>query len=469
MANPITMIPTGPRLLLVLGVVLVGFAGALATYAPVWILLLCTGVLGLIWVLRSNPAHTPPRWLVAFIVVLVFGELLPNASGIVIQMLALVGGFVYWVTRPKEERRGGRVVFWALTIVAFWAVLSLHPNIPSAMVGVQGFAKSALAVAGVAWGCAIPSQQRDRMEKIIVGAVSAGILVSIVAHYWIPQISDLASRRADVYTGMLLGNERMQGIFAGPFHVAIAGLFLISWALVRYRTWPRLALLIGAVGLVGGYLSLVRTAYVALALVLLVYVVIAGSFAASTRRIAIALLAGTAGVAIFSMFPAAQSLGGVAGTLVDFQNDSRFLNRLPGYGRALEMVGESPFVGWGAGSAGDTLGTEFPPGFTHVTAHNLVLKIAVEGGLVGIVLWVCLIVAVFGAITWGSERAQVAVLCLVAMFGLGLTGSAIEAAPISFFIFFMVGLACRSSEQKIDFAPSQVSKSTNADQSILTR
>jgi O-antigen ligase len=307
-------------------------------------------------------------------------------------------------------------------------------------VGLLGFRKTALAVAGLVYGCAMVERHRWAAERFIILALTAAIGVSIVAHQWFPSIEQMVTSRdaADVYTGLYDGEARLQGVFAGPFHAAACGVLLVGWALVRWRSsfWlPKAALVLGALGT---YLTMVRTAFVAIGLVVLLLVFLSTSFGKFMKRALLVAALGCTGL-FFAMASDAPVLD-LIGSIADFSTDSRFLNRLPGYDDGMQMFSDSPIWGWGAGSAGDTLGPLMDPGL-HVTPHNLLLKIAVEGGLIGLILWSGLIIAVWRAVKPRTPSGRMAIAALGGLFGMGLTGSAIETLPVSYLLFALVGLA----------------------------
>jgi O-antigen ligase len=398
----------------------------------------------LLWpVLHARTDAFPHRW-VLFIILFTGSSVLPGQVSAPLQGVALVGAVIEWFRIPAAQRRGPQVVFCSLLILAFWAALVFHPNIPSLTVGLLGFRKTVLAFAGLIAGCAVPSRHVRRAELLIVSVLAGSLVVSIVIHLVSPAAEQIVTRAAAASTASFGGEARLQGIFAGPFHVAIAGVFLFGWALVRFQTYRGLALLAGGVGLVAVYLTLVRTAYVACVVVLLAYLLLSGSAKIMIRRSAqLAALLG----AIAAVWLAA---GGRAGNVVDSiagaATDQRFLNRFPGYEQGFRMIEESPFWGWGAGSAGDTLGTWFGPGRLHVTPHNVALKVAVEGGLIGLALCVLLFVYVISSIDRKSDGGKVAILGLVALGVMGSTVSATEALPVSYLILCVVGLAVRHTE-----------------------
>lgn len=118
------------------------------------------------------------------------------------------------------------------------------------------------------------------------------------------------------------------------------------------------------------------------------------------------------------------------------------------------MFFDSPVYGWGSGSAGDTLGSAFAGG-EHVTPHNILLKFAVEGGLIGLALLGAVVASIVSGLTWRSVHGQLATVSAVGLLAMGITGSAIDTLPVSYLALMLVGLGigitntdrrtCRSS------------------------
>ncbi|WP_235565049.1 O-antigen ligase family protein [Arthrobacter sp. Soil764] len=404
---------------------------------------LLAAILGLMWLVWPRKEGAIPRRYVVFLSAFAFSSVLPQSVGLPLQIVALVGAFLEWLCTPAAERRGNGVVLTAGLFIGFWALLMFHPNVPDISTGLLGFRKTALAVAGVVFGCAIRERLRVPVERLVINLVTSVLGLSIVGHLWIPAINKLFPKNdADMYTGLYGGEVRMQGLFAGPFHAAIAGVFLIGWAIVRWRSsrvLPKVVLVVGALGM---YLTLVRTAYIAVALVVAALVILASSFVSFMKRLGI-----VSGLALVALMFVEAFGGGKVLTVIEsignFATDGRFLNRLPEYALGFKMFGESQLVGKGAGSAGDTLGPAFGA-HEHVTPHNLLLKILVEGGAIGMSLWLLLIMVLWHALDTRTPPGSLAVVSVLGMFGLGLTGSAIEALPVTYLIFMVAGLGVRA-------------------------
>jgi O-antigen ligase len=404
--------------------------------------LVVPAIFAVVWfVLPRNAYWLPRRWVI-LLTALMFTSILPTSIGATLQVLVLVGAFGEWIFGSRE-RRGSTLVF-ALTFltVFYWALLIFHPNVQEVTTGILGFRKSVLALGGLVLGCAIPSNQRLSAERQVAALLIIALSVSIIGHLWVPAIPELVERgTADIYTSLYGTEQRMEGIFAGPFHAAAAGVLLTGWALVRWKTGGWLAKVGMFIGLFGTYLTLVRAAYVAVILCVIALILMSGSISSFAKRVT-----GLAAIGIVIVV-VAESLGlrvlDMGGTILDYDSDNRFLNRLPGYTQGIQMLGESPFIGWGAGSAGDTLDGAFSQG-DHLTSHNLVLKMLVEGGLLGGLLWLALLIAVWKRLDRRSPSGQLAVISLVGLLAFGLTGSAIEALPVTYFLMMLVGLGLQS-------------------------
>lgn len=396
-------------------------------------------VLGLLWLAYPRGDADLPRRYVLFLAAFAFSSVLPTSVGLPLQILALVGAFAEWLFSSPPERRGNGVVLLSALFVGFWALLIFHPNVPDVSTGILGFRKTALAVAGVVFGCAISERHRAPMERLVIKLVTLVLGLSIVGHLWLPAINAFSPKNdADIYTGLYGGEARLQGLFAGPFHAAIAGVFLVGWALVRWRSsriLPKVVLIVGAAGM---YLTLVRTAYIAVGLVVAALVILATSFTSFLKRASLVVGLGMFALMFVEAFGGGKILTVIA-SIGNFATDGRFLNRLPEYEYGMKMFAESPLFGMGAGSAGDTLGQAFGANL-HVTPHNLLLKILVEGGAVGIILWLLLLWAIWTSIDTRTGSGALAVVSILGLFGLGLTGSAIEALPVTYLIFMVAGL-----------------------------
>ncbi|ORI19567.1 hypothetical protein BJD99_00250 [Rhodococcus sp. 1163] len=392
----------------------------------------------LAWSVIPRKDDALPRRIVLFVGAFTFGSLVGTNFGLIIQIAALAGAFLEWICTPAALRRGGVVVAWTFALIGFWALLMFHPNVQDFETGLLGFRKSVLAFAGLVLGLAMRPAWIPKLELLIVKFTAAAVSVSILAHFVFPGISSSILRAAGRYTAVYDGNDRLQGIYAGPFHAAAAGLLLVGWALVRWNVHRKSAMFVGALGLVCMYFTFVRSAYVALAIMIVAAVLLSGKLAVASRRFAWVALLGIIGYAALVSVGDDEILE-TAGSITDFSSDSRFLNRIPTWQDAYQNFADSMFYGWGAGSAGDTMGDAFIGG-VHVTPHNMILKFAVEGGLIGLFLLAGLVVVVFRRVQWTSEQGRLGVVSLLVVLGMGLTVSSIDMLPVSYFAMTLLGL-----------------------------
>jgi O-antigen ligase len=404
------------------------------------------------WLVVPARANSTPKWFTLFLLALIFSTALPSFASYGVQFLALAGGFAYWLRLPKAERRGSAVVGWAALIIAFWVLLIVHPNVPDIEVGILGFRKTVLCVAGVVAGASISKALIPAVERTVIKLLTFAMTVSIALHLFAPGVEASIGRSAGEYTALYGGEARLQGIFAGPFHVALGCLLLIGWGLVRIKSQRLLAATALTIGIIGMYLSLVRTAYVAVALVLIVIIFMAPTFNRFVVQVSsVALLLVVGGAILVTVNPSALA---VVDSVAEFSSDSRFQGRFPGYEYGIQLVQQSPLFGWGSGSAGDTLEGYFF-GAYHVTSHNIILKILVEGGLIGLTLWGAFFVSMMRRMSRSNPRTVVAAASLAAIIGMGMTVASLETLPLSYLAFFLVGLALEHAPVRRVKAPAE--------------
>lgn len=382
-----------------------------------------------------------PILYVAFFFLFTFSSLLPSAINLPLQITALLAGFVVWIQGDQAARAGTSVVLLTGCIVAFWFLLMWHPNVPTPSVAIIGFRKSVLALSGVVLGCAIPRRYLSASNRQLAVIMGLAVALSVIAHMWIPALLKLsASNASDVYTSVFRGQARMHGVFIGPFHAALAASFLIIWGMINWNAKGPVAKILVLVGVVGLYLTLVRTAYVALLGAGILFLLLSDNVSTFSRKI-LGLAVAALSVVLLSYLFNFDAFK-IVRTIAEIDNDQRFLSRFNDYRAGIEYFLQSPLIGWGAGAAGDTLGHAFG-GNVHITSHNLAMKIIVEGGVIGAALWMAFVGTVVCSIDRRTGQGKTALLCLALIFAMGLTGSAIEALPVTYILMVYVGLGVR--------------------------
>ena len=335
-----------------------------------------------------------PLGTAALLIVFV-GDPFGNVVNAVALVLVVIAALQVLTTKPASATTNTVILALAAMMLAIATLQILHPNVPSLTIGILGFRKSAMVLLGVIIGVGWRGSRVYGLRLAwwcLFGAAS----LSLVVHLAFPSIEQSISRSADKYTSLLGGVERMQGLFAGPFHVSMVGVFLVlsasvSTGLVHRRSVRYAAV---AVGLSCIYFSQVRTGLVALGLGLIVMLLITGTAQQWAGRMF--LFCGLALLGIAFVKPLteyANQFTALRLILDGGLDDSRFTTRFDSWASGLDMVDRSPLFGNGSGSAGDTLGSYFAAG-DHVTSHNTLLKYAVEGGLIQAMLFLLLCIAI---------------------------------------------------------------------------
>lgn len=383
---------------------------------------------------NSNTAL--PALAAALLLSLAFESVLPDIVSFVVELAVLIYGFLWWSRARTGSTLETKIALLVLILFFYWFLLgALHPNVPSLYAGAVGWRKAVLPLGGIFMGMAARSTLRVKLERAVVGVLGSALAASVLLHIYFPSLESEVSRGADVYTSLIAGQARLQGVFSGPFHIALASLVVLAWAMVRIRRFPFLGLSLATVGAIALYLSLVRTGFVAVGVLVAIYVLVQGGSSRRLARFMAATAVATGAYFVFVSTPESvlilESLGGAS-------SDSRLLNRFPGYEAALDLVADSPIFGWGAGSAGDTIAQLFV-GSVHLTPHNILLKMLFEGGIIGLAIFATLVVTLLSNLLKGGEAGKSGLMALTALLVMGLTGSAIEAMPVAYFVFVLVG------------------------------
>jgi O-antigen ligase len=369
-----------------------------------------------------------------------------GAAGVLGAGMLSVLFLVVWArglrTLPVANRQ---LATLAMLVAAYWALLVIHPNVPDLWTGLLGWRKSCLMVVALGVGLVWPTA-RGSVRINLIRLLTVACAVSLAVHVLAPGLEQSITRAAVVSTSQLMGEVRMQGLFAGPFHVSMAAAFLVVTSVFQIRTGTNrptwiLAILVGIGCLVE---ARVRTGYLVVAMGLLIALSMrvggrrGGRFVAS---VALWLLVAAIALELLGYSPISRlaGVGEVLESILNAGNDQRFTYRFETWRQAWVLIQERSLLGWGAGSAGDTLGQVFVNG-RHVTPHNVVIKYLVEGGLIGATLVIVLVIGV-GVTAALRGRDPFAIASFVVLLGFGTTGSAVEAIPVTVVIGVVAGLS----------------------------
>jgi len=416
----------------VIGLIAAVFLGFAVMTRPAPVVLMIVIVVIFAW--PRTPAAAP-RSVVVLLAAAFLTGFLPGVISLSVQ-LALSGIALVWSIRSSRTR-SSEVPGFVLLIVVWWALLLFHPNVPDLSTGILGLRKSTFALVGLVLGWSWPDTSRSRVEQVVVSLLVTSLAGSLALHWFAPGAEAGIVRMAAADTARFAGQQRLQGLFAGPFHAALAASFLCVWAAARWSQRRVMATLAFGIGAIALNQTAVRTGYVAVLVGLLALPLASATTRARVKQISAALMIVVIGTLVFSS-------GGVdpdasVASLTSLSSDTRFQNRIPQMQRALKLIFRSPVVGWGPGSAGDAMGDRFGVDRVHVTAHNVALKLGVEGGLIGVLLFGALVLALWRRIEWRSSRGVGALCAVSIMIPFGLTGSMIDALPVTLVLFALVG------------------------------
>lgn len=239
------------------------------------------------------------------------------------------------------------------------------------------------------------------------------------------------------YTFKIRGEQRAGSVFSSPFTFGMAGLLLYVLCEHMYRQkripWA-MHLIAGAVAIGGVVASGTRTT-------LIVFAALIAYFHMRMLLILLVPLSVAVGIYAETQFKS----GEIDRFVGMYVTDDRFTTRGDSYTEAMSAFRGSPsayLIGFGSGSAGDTLSTKYiEQSYISLTSHNIFLKYLFEYGIPGLV--VCCLVFI---VAWRDARTsetgtQLLRPLLILLILCGLSFSAVEAWPVGVYIGLVIGCA----------------------------
>lgn len=388
-------------------------------------------------------------WPLATLLPLLAGALLtPQPLALVAQAgtMLLAAGLCLSAILRRDSRAPIALAFLAL--LGYWTLQIFNSNVPDIETGLLGLRKTAVVFAGLVVGVFWPYGSTPKIETWLIRLLVAMGILALGVHFLLPGLEQSFSRGADEYTALFNGEERMQGFFPGPFHVALLGAFVTVWGAYAYAA-RTVAPMESAVYLVAGLAILlqasVRTGFVTVAIgIVLLPLLRSGRRASRLRTTGLtALLVLLACVLLATEVFQNDAISSIS----QLSGDQRALGRLDTWAESITAIQASPVIGWGAGAAGSTLGPAFGGG-VHVTSHNAALAWGVEGGLVGLMLVAVLLMSLLARSSELLSAAHPASAAVIAFVVFGLTGEVGEALPVSLFLAIVVGLRARTPQKE---------------------
>lgn len=357
----------------------------------------------------------------------------------------------------------------AATFVAFAVVEIFNPNVPSVLVGVEGFRKTAFTVAGYAIVRLTPGFDGERFVRLVaLGAIPA-LVWSIrqwLAPFGVEQliIDSSGVSSTSFHSGTVL---RAFAPTASPFHLGIlAGAVAIIAAVFRtpIRVWGTVALIAAfALGLSLTRANIIAT-IVALAVVATVQVIrqrrpwlVGAGVLIGALTVVVALGAAssrppyrvdpppTAGA---TQTPAAGATNGAGGdggiALPDPTKDKSLRFRFQFWEAQLNAFVDQPLIGYGTSAAADGFGRLYAGrDSVRFEPHSIYLKILLEQGVIGAIVFGLLLLALGFLAVRGQIRGTpfdlIALGVIVLLLVSGLTGPMLDAYPFNLFFWIIVG------------------------------
>ena len=381
---------------------------------------------------------------------------------VILLMLVFLGLTILY----KEKPRIGIIDVLVFSFITYAFIWMFHPNIPSIEAGLEGFRKFAFMASGLFIG-----RYWFRTTKSIYHLVNFMLVVpTIIALYGIKQFlfpTSLDFRLIDLSTGssgtyLMGGHIRAFSTLSGPFHL---GILLVGSALlimgilisgIRRSLLLYIALIIqisslimtvtksNMFALVAGSLTLVmlltrrplRTLIRLISLGIIIILIVYGAFLATANS---------------PQFKTVHQ--GIQDLLNPVQAET-FVYRLGLWqDEVLPLILESPWTGYGTGSAGEGLAFYFDgTNSIHVSAHNQYFKIIFELGIPGFLIFISFLSVCFFAIFRHRRRLKEPFLKVFNSWALaftvgilvsGLAGSMLDAYPVNLIYWIVLGIATR--------------------------
>jgi O-antigen ligase len=435
----------GVRLALAAGFAIV--VGATASVAPLVPLALC-GVLAaglvVIWL--------TPRLGLAMAILLpasMAGLFVPRSAATLVQGLVLLYAAFLVAAAFQRRSRAAPAALAALGVLAVWLLFALNPNTPSLSVAVAGARKVGFVYVALALGLLWAHGRTVSVERTLARILLVIGGAALLLHLGAPGVESGFARSAGEFTEEFAGQKRMTGFYGGPFHISLLGAFLVLWGWHSFLSKAESGRVAAAFALIGVallYFAEVRTGYLAVALGVLLTLLLRPS-PGRTRGQSAALTVLVAIVVAFLLASGTISSEAIS-SLGHLGSDSRVESRVETFGAAFDLIRHSPLVGWGPGSAGSGVSQYFFL-HQHVTSHNMLVGILVEGGIVGLAV-AALPFVLFARLSRGLRSvSHPAAAAAIALLAFAFSTDVFEALPVSFALILLIGLRGREDPDPV--------------------
>ena len=418
--------------------------------------------------------HDPKAWIIPILITLgCFNGIVKAITGIRyfpllidLSIILLLTGWMF-TQMLNQNLRLSKEDLIALIFVAMAVLGMFHPNIPSFQAGLEGLRKFAFMILGFIVGRHLINI--TGLKRLVKLLLISSFVISLygIKQYLLPSAIDyrlIELSTSSPITYMMGGHIRAFSTLAGPFHL---GIFLVGVLLLLVSIWQvypakRFVVILFSIPML---LALIMTVTKSnwFALVVGIAFLIVLNSKSPLRTFGQIFLIGT--IVLLTFFVLIQ----VAKAIPIFRtiNDGlqAFINPTEAptmvfrfelwKDTILPLIQQSPWFGYGTGSAGEGLAFLFDSDVSIFTnAHNIFLKVQFEMGLIGSFVFLVLLISIFSHMMKVRRNLKDPFLRVisnwnlaffVAMMVAGLVGSILDAYPINLLFWILMGSATRLS------------------------
>ena len=252
---------------------------------------------------------------------------------------------------------------------------------------------------------------------------------------------------------------RSISFFSGPFHYGMFCVLQLSISLyLRYKRMNVQYYIFSIISIAGVICSYTRT-NIACAIIVCAVFILFGSKDYDSKSIpAYKILFGVIVVGIAAILLLSQSgyvdlgneqINSIINSILHATEDSRLTNRFITWNEAYALFLEKPFLGYGMGSAGDTMAAH-GIAYNWVTPHNAFIKVAVEMGMIGLILFLLVCISALNIslfVTRGKLAARGLLISICILLACNMMfGSTLGSFPVMTLIYLILGQACKEYE-----------------------
>jgi len=350
-----------------------------------------------------------------------------------------------------------------------------NPNVPSLRAGIEGFRKfTFMSIAFYAGRHILKIEDLQVLRKLMLP------ISFVIALYGLKQFFHLSEfdyamlelSKGSPVTHFGGGWIRPFSVLPGPFHLGayllITILFIISYLMHEKKQLPVsiLILFVLNVQLVSLFVTRTKANWIALLIGMFVLVL----FQRRGSKVWWLVSGFTLISIIISFVYWATPYANVSEIFLKSVTDAANPIEAPTFQIRLELwkyivlpaIKSHPFIGYGTSSAGEGLAYLYSGTSSFFFySHNLFLKIFIEMGFIGFLLFmVIIIISIFKARQFIFQTSDLSndilnglrciIAVVVAILTTGFTGPILDAAPVNYYFWLLLGMLVKSSHNEIE-------------------